>query len=349
MNRRDAFSVRLLLALGIAGVTRGETWTTAVGEKFEGTLSGVYGATAIIAGKTGSARVPLETMDDGALGRVADFLAAKSGGSGAWNASSSTVAKSLRNRLQVLRDGKLVAYEVGTRPEPEVYLVYFGARWCGPCRRFSPELVQAYQKLKKIAPDRFELVFISSDNDDDEQRLYVREVGMPWPVLKYSSVGRVEPLEKWKGNGIPCLVAVTREGDVLYHSYRGTEYLGPQVVLRQVEQMFGAAAGGDDETKRGTHRLAVLQHVRKAVGATTMAKPHLIVFDPRRYRTLTEKVINATLAIDARGRVTAASFEPALPTVLEFQLQQDAATWLFLPALENGQPKDVRVVLPLHL
>jgi hypothetical protein len=47
--------------------------------------------------------------------------------------------------------------------------------------------------------------------------------------------------------------------------------------------------------------------------------------------------------------VTAASFEPALPTVLEFQLQQDAATWLFLPALENGQPKDVRVVLPLQL
>jgi thiol-disulfide isomerase/thioredoxin len=349
MTPRAAFHVSFLMSVVTAGALRGEMWNTGVGEKVEGTLSGVYGASAVIAGKTGSARMPLETMDDAALGRVADFLAAKSGSVGAWGTSTSRVAKSLRNRLQVLREGKLVAYEPGARPEPEVYLVYFGARWCGPCRRFSPELVQAYQKLKKIAPERFELVFISSDNDDDEQVRYVREVGMPWPVLKYSSVGRVEPLEKWKGNGIPCLVAVTREGDVLYHSYRGTEYLGPSVVLRHVEEMLGAAAGGDDATKRGTHRLEVLQHVRKAAGATAMAKPHLIVFDPRRYRTLTEKLIHATLAIDARGRVTAASFEPALPTVLEFQLQQDAATWLFLPALENGQPKDVRVVLPLQL
>jgi thiol-disulfide isomerase/thioredoxin len=326
-----------------------ETWQTTLGERCEGTLSGVYGKVVLITGKSAAHQLPLEHLDDAGLGRVADFLTGRAAVSQAWSGSTSAVAKSLRSRMQILRDGKLVAFDPGERPEPEVYLAYFGALWCGPCRRFSPELVRTYQRLKQESPDYFELVFVSSDRDDREQLGYVREVGMPWPVIKFSALGRVAPLERWSAKGIPNLVAVTREGELIFHSYRGEEYLGPQSVLQQFTELLRATKGDSSDVKRARHRLAVLQHIRAANGADAMVRPYVVTMDPTRYRTLAMSSLIATLSIDERGCVMEAKFEPELPTAIEFQLNQDAGSWLFLPALEQGQPKAKKVALPLQL
>ncbi|MCX6955094.1 MAG: thioredoxin-like domain-containing protein [Verrucomicrobia bacterium] len=327
-----------------------ETWRTSFGDKCEGALSGVYGPFAMIAGEGRTTKLPLEQMDDVGLARVADFLAARTARPDRWSGSDSKVAKSLKNQLQVLREGKLIKFETGDRPEPEVYLVYFGAQWCGPCRAFSPDLVTAYRKLKAMAPDYFELVFVSSDREPSEQLSYARAVGMPWPVVKFGSLGRVQPLERWAGNGIPCLVAVTRDGDMIYHSYVGAEYVGPQAVLKQFEELLRSTQGESDTVKRARHRLAVLQHTR-AAGASGAArvKPYVIEFNPSKYRTLTIKEFVATLVVDEKGRVTAAQFEPAFPAALDYQVNEDVRTWLFLPAVENGRPKSLKIAMPVKL
>lgn len=348
MNAWTKIAALVVVTIGLPSV-RAETWQTSMGERCDGTLSGVYGSTVLIAGKTAAMQLPIAQLDDAGLARVADFLAARPAKAPAWSGSTSAVAKSLRNRLQIWRDGKLVAFDPADRPEPEIYLAYFGAHWCGPCRRFSPELVQSYQKLKQAAPDYFELVFVSSDRDESEQRTYVREVGMPWPVIKYSALGRVTPIERWAAKGIPSLVAVTREGELIFHSYRGEEYLGPSSVLKQFTELLKSTQGNSDEVKRARHRLAVLQHVRAANGGAAMARPYVIALDRSRYQTLKVKTLTATLTLDERGRVTDSKFEPELPTALDFQLNQDAGTWLFLPTVENGQPKSVKVALPLQL
>lgn len=327
-----------------------ETWKTIYGEQCEGTLTGVYGPTAIISSKTLVTRMSLDRMDDVGLARIADYLAARSAAPQAWSASTSKVAKSIKGTLQVLKDGKLVKFDPGTRAEPEVYLAYFGAGWCGPCRRFSPRLVEAYAQLKKIAPDYFEVIFISSDRDSDEQLGYVSDVHMPWPVLRYSSLGRAAPLEQWTASGIPSLVAVTRDGDLLYHSYApDNSYLGPDTVLKQFTELMKASLGKSDEVKRARHRLAVLQYLKTTSGGAAAVKPYLIQFDPSRYRTLELKEFTAKLSIDDHGKVLDAQFEPQLPTVLEDQLTRDAGSWLFLPAIEAGQAKAVRVQLPISL
>jgi hypothetical protein len=75
----------------------------------------------------------------------------------------------------------------------------------------------------------------------------------------------------------------------------------------------------------------------------------VITLDQSRYQTLTITRIEATLSIDEHGRVMDAKFEPAWPTALDFQLNQDAGSWLFLPAVVHGQPKAVKAVLPLQL
>ena len=340
---------RVLVAGVVCAVGHAETWQTKLGERCEGRLSGVYGAMALITGKTAATRMPLEQLDDAGLAKVADFLAARAAAPSAWTGSSSAVAKSLRNRMQVLRDGKLVGFDPAERSEPEVYLVYFGAQWCGPCRQFSPELVRTYERLNQEAPDYFELVFVSSDRDSDEQLKYVREVGMPWPVVKFSALGRVEPLERWAAKGIPNLVAVTREGDLILHSYRGDEYLGPRSVLQQFTELLRSTQGDSATVKRARHRLAVLQHLRTVKGGDAPARPYVITLDQSRYQTLTITQIQATLSIDEHGRVMDAKFEPELPTALDFQLNQDAGSWLFLPAVVHGQPKAVKAILPLQL
>lgn len=325
---------------------RAELWQTSHGERCEGRLSGVYGSTAIIVGQAGATQLSLAFMDDAGLARVADFVAARSAPP-QWAASGSKVAKSLRGRLQVMREGKLVAYEPGTRPEPDFYLAYFGAHWCGPCREFSPDLVAAYRRLQQRAPNRFELIFVSSDRDADEQKGYIRDVGMPWPAVKYSAIGRVDPIERWAGPGIPCLVVLTRDGEMIFHSYHGTEYVGPRFVLQQFEELLRAMDGESPAARRAGHRLAVLQHLRAVGAGSSKPSPYLITFDPARYQTLEVKEVAATLEIDEHGCVTSAQIDPKLPTVLDYQLTGDAGSWLFLPAIKDGQPMSTKAILPL--
>ena len=87
----------------------------------------------------------------------------------------------------------------------EVIGLYFSASWCGPCRRFTPQLVEAYETLKKQGKG-FEIVFISSDSDLDEFNEYYAK--MPWLALPYEDYREMqeELSEKYECNGIPHLV-----------------------------------------------------------------------------------------------------------------------------------------------
>ncbi len=343
---------RFLCGFGVAlaiPTARAETWRTANGDQVDGKLGGVYGSVAVIARKGDTILLPLDQVDDAGLARVADYLAASAKAGTTWAASTGTVAKSLRGRLQVLQDGKLVAFDPGTRPEPEIYLVYFGAHWCRPCREFSPHLVEAYRRLQQQSPGRFELVFVSDDRGAGEQELYIRELGMPWPVLKFSDIGSVGAIERREGPGIPDLVVLTRGGDLIFDSYRGGDYLGPETVLGQVEPLLNAMDVDSESSRRALHRLTVLQHVRAAGRRTVNPRPYLLTLDPSHYQTLEVKRLRALLEIDERGHVTDAKIEPALPPALDFQLTRDAETWLFLPAVANGRPKPAHVILPISL
>jgi len=304
---------------------------------------------AVIARRGDSTLLPLDQLDDAALARVADYLAASPRAAQTWADSDGKVARSLRGRLQIMQEGGLAAFDPGARPEPRIYLVYFGAHWCRPCREFSPHLVEAYRRLQQLAPDRFELVFVSCDHEAKEQELYVREVGMPWPVLKFSDVGSAGPVERWEGTAIPDLIVVTRSGDLLFDSFHGNDYVGPGFVLDEVESLLGSMDEKSEATRRARHRLSVLQHVRSAGSTAVNPMPYLITLDPSHYQTLEVRHLKALLEIDERGRVTDAKIEPSLPTALDFQLTQEAGTWLFLPAVAGGRPKSAHVILPISL
>lgn len=53
---------------------------------------------------------------------------------------------------------------------------------CGPCRVFTPQLVRTYNKLKEDGK-AFEIIFCSSDRDEDAMMEYLGE--MPWIAIPF--------------------------------------------------------------------------------------------------------------------------------------------------------------------
>ncbi|PXA03780.1 hypothetical protein DDZ13_10865 [Coraliomargarita sinensis] len=106
-------------------------------------------------------------------------------------------------------DGKrLKRCKDATRPE-KYYVFYYTASWCGPCQRYTPELVEWYEKNKN---DNFELVLISSDGNEDAMEGYAASKKMPWPQLEFKEVGDFKEQFKHGVRGIPSLIVCELDG-----------------------------------------------------------------------------------------------------------------------------------------
>ena len=72
-------------------------------------------------------------------------------------------------RMENLFGPKLTSQEgevdTVTALKDKVVGLYFSAHWCPPCRSFTPELAKTYKLLTEQGKN-FEIVFVSSDNDD---------------------------------------------------------------------------------------------------------------------------------------------------------------------------------------
>ena len=89
--------------------------------------------------------------------------------------------------------------------------LYFSASWCGPCRRFTPNLVEVHQDL--AAKGDFEVVFVSSDRDEESFTGYFSK--MPWLSIPFSDLETRKRLkELFKVRGIPHLVIIDANGKV---------------------------------------------------------------------------------------------------------------------------------------
>lgn len=89
--------------------------------------------------------------------------------------------------------------------------LYFSASWCGPCQRFTPTLVEAYNELAPKGD--FEVVFISADEDDESFKQYFSK--MPWLAIPFSDSETRDRLDElFKVQGIPHLVILDENGKV---------------------------------------------------------------------------------------------------------------------------------------
>lgn len=89
--------------------------------------------------------------------------------------------------------------------------LYFSASWCGPCRRFTPTLVELYNEVS--AKGDFEIIFVSADEDEDAFKGYLSK--MPWLAIPFSDSDTRDRLDELcEVQGIPHLVILDENGKV---------------------------------------------------------------------------------------------------------------------------------------
>src|SRR4051812_21505595 len=120
------------------------------------------------------------------------------------------IAAGLQSDLVTVKDGASQPFISDTLTKKKLIGLYFSAHWCGPCRKFTPQLVDFYNRVAPQHPE-FEIVFVSADHSRAEMETYVREAKMPWPALDYDKVKGRGDINKFAGAGIPCLVVVDAE------------------------------------------------------------------------------------------------------------------------------------------
>lgn len=151
-------------------------------------------------------------------------------------AKTSVFDEVIEGDLVKLSGKSLKTCKDATKPT-KYYLFYYTASWCGPCHKFTPSLVEFYNKHKP-GNDEFELVLITSDSDERAMEDYAAEMKMPWPQLKLSRTEKFKKEFKHPGRGIPNLVLTDTEGKLIKTSYEGDKYMGPAVVMNHLATLL---------------------------------------------------------------------------------------------------------------
>ncbi|KAH0671160.1 hypothetical protein KY289_025653 [Solanum tuberosum] len=107
--------------------------------------------------------------------------------------------------------------------------LYFSGSRCGPCRQFTPKLAEAYESL--YPKGDFEIVFISSDKDDESFNEYF--VKMSWLAVPFSDAEARKNLKQlFKVRAIPHLVILDGTGKVLSNDgVKFIKHCGPEAYL----------------------------------------------------------------------------------------------------------------------
>jgi nucleoredoxin len=163
--------------------------------------------------------------------------------------AGASIASLVKGELVASKNGVLRPYLDAEFEKKKLIGLYFSAHWCGPCRKFTPNLVAYYNRNVTAHPE-FEILFVSNDKTAAAMEGYMREQEMPWPAVNYDKIGGNGALLKYFGASIPCLVIVDETGKVIFDTYAGQNYRGPEAVLNDLDQLFAARSSGSAQLAR---------------------------------------------------------------------------------------------------
>lgn len=186
-----------------------ESWTNTKGESVDMKLREIVGSGDEISGvfimRNGKeVTVKKSDLDEQSAKKMDDRKAPSAGKPSVFDAV-------IDGNLLVLKGDTLEAAGPSVRPL-KYHVFYYTASWCGPCRKFTPMLVDFYNQHKN---DNFEVILISSDRDETAMANYAIKNKMPWPLLKFDSIKSFRSKFNHGVRGIPSVIVCDSEGNII--------------------------------------------------------------------------------------------------------------------------------------
>ncbi len=116
-------------------------------------------------------------------------------------------------------------------------ILYFSASWCGPCHAFNPDFI-AWYKEHGGGKD-VEVILVGHDQDTAAIKKYMKDEDFPWLAFEKKGKAFTAIDETYCGPGIPCVVVLDENDEVVAHSFAGEKYLGPRAPLERYLQLAG--------------------------------------------------------------------------------------------------------------
>ena len=211
---KTSFCVLIACALVSSAQAEFRTWTRSDGKTAELELVSVSESGGEKSGEFKMRDGRAVTLNSSVLSPAdAELLAAwKPAETVAETSASVSVFDDVLDGNLVKLSGKSLKTFRDLKKPAKYYVFYYTASWCGPCHKFTPSLVEFYDKNKN---DNFEIVLITSDSDEDAMEDYAKEMKMPWPQLKLKKAAGFKKDFKHGVTGIPSVIVCELDGKML--------------------------------------------------------------------------------------------------------------------------------------
>jgi Thioredoxin-like len=145
----------------------------------------------------------------------------------------------LENDLVSLQRGELKPFDDKAIAEKKLYLFFFSSSTSALARKFTPSLVEYYNRVAPLHPE-FETIFFSQDRSAFGMGTYMLQANMPWPAVAFDKVATKAPVQK-NTLTLPLLILMTGDTRILYTS-EGIQNADSGKVTADLDQVLATSS-----------------------------------------------------------------------------------------------------------